>query len=145
MINIMIWVLSLTCSLWTVSQDQTGVIQVEVNNFRNTDGQLGVLVFDKDDGYPEDFKKALHSLLIPIEKDTMIVSIADLPYGEYVVTVLHDENSNDKMDKNFFGKPKEGNGVSNDPSPGTFGPPKYEKGIIELSSPLTEITINLRY
>ncbi len=145
MITIIIWILSLTFSISDYGQDQTGVIQVEVNNFRNTNGQLGVLVFEKDDGYPEDFKKALHSMLIPIEKDTMMVQIEGLPYGEYVVTILHDENSNDKMDKNFFGKPKEGNGVSNDPKPGKFGPPKFEKGIIELSSPVRDITINLRY
>lgn len=145
MISIIIWILSLTFPISAPLQEQTGAIEVGVNNFNNNKGQLGVLVFNKDDGYPEDFKKALHSMLIPIEKDTMIVTIEDLPFGEYVITVLHDENNNDKMDKNFFGKPKEGYGVSNDPKPGKFGPPKYEKGIIELSSPLTTITINLRY
>ena len=36
------------------------------------------------------------------------VTFKDLPQGSYAVSVLHDENGNGKMDKNFVGMPKEG-------------------------------------
>ena len=143
--KIMMWIWTILIPLVSLQHEQSGSIEVEIRNLRNTDGQIGVLVFEKDDGYPEDFKKALRSILVPIDQDTMVVTMDDLPFGEYVITVLHDENSNDKLDKSFFGKPKEGNGVSNDPKPGSFGPPKFKKGIITLSSPLMKIAINLRY
>ena len=37
----------------------------------------------------------------------------DLPAGVYAVSVFHDENMNQKLDKNFVGVPKEEYGASN--------------------------------
>ena len=145
MSTIMILFMTLLLQAGIIDEISVGSIQVEVTDLKNTEGQLGVLVFEKNDGYPEDFKKALRSTLVPIEADTMTVVIEDLPYGDYVVTVMHDKNSNDKLDKNFFGKPKEGTGVSNNPNGRKFGPPKFENGIIQLSEDTKHLSIKMKY
>jgi len=43
------------------------------------------------------------------------VAFTDLHDGVYAVSVFHDENENQKLDKDFVGIPKEGYGASNNP------------------------------
>ena len=55
----------------------------------------------------------------------MTYTFKEIPKGEYAVAVFHDKNSNEKMDVNFLGIPKEAYGCSNN-AKGFMGPPKYE-------------------
>ena len=45
---------------------------------------------------------------------------------------FHDENSNEELDTNFIGIPKEGFGFSNDAF-GKFGPKKFKEWLFEVS------------
>jgi uncharacterized protein (DUF2141 family) len=62
---------------------------------------------------------------------------ADLPAGFYAVSVFHDENMNEKLDKNFMGVPKEGYGASNNPKkkmgPPNFDEAKFQSGVADQS------------
>ena len=55
----------------------------------------------------------------------------DVPFGEYAVTVYHDENGNGKLDKGLFGKPLELYGFSNN-ARGIFSRPDYKKAAFVL-------------
>lgn len=46
--------------------------------------------------------------------------------GVYAIAAFHDEDSDDKLDTNFVGLPKEGYTASRDARAGTFGPPKFK-------------------
>ena len=46
--------------------------------------------------------------------------------------VFHDENMNQKLDKDFVGIPKEGYGASNNPKK-KIGPPSFEDASFRLS------------
>jgi uncharacterized protein (DUF2141 family) len=48
------------------------------------------------------------------------------PQTRWAVSAHHDENGNDKLDKNAFGIPTEPYGFSNNPKRG-FGPPKFDE------------------
>ena len=48
-----------------------------------------------------------------------------IPAGTYAVTVLHDENSDSKMDFNWMGMPTKGYGFSND-AKATLLPPSFD-------------------
>jgi outer membrane protein len=52
-----------------------------------------------------------------------VYHLENIPPGEYVLLVHHDENNNDQIDKNFIGIPKEPLGFSNNYQP--KGPPRY--------------------
>ena len=65
----------------------------------------------------------------------------DIPKGEYAVSVLHDENNNNKMDTNFIGIPTEDYGCSNNAS-GFMGPPNYDDAKFTLVIDKV-ITINI--
>ena len=120
-------------------------ITIEISNLKNTKGQICVLVFNGKSGYPEDFNKAHKSKIFPVTGNTTTVKMEDIISGDYVLTVLHDENGNRIMDKNIFGVPLEGYGVSNNPKPNRFGPPDYTKGIIHVKNKNQTIGISLRY
>jgi len=67
-----------------------------------------------------------------------------LPPGVYAVSVFHDENMNQKLDKNFVGVPKEGYGDSNNPKK-KMGPPSFEETKFQLSATEQSTEIKLMY
>ncbi|KGJ96444.1 DUF2141 domain-containing protein [Colwellia psychrerythraea] len=68
------------------------------------------------------------------------VIFKDIPEGEYAIKIYQDENSNQKLDFNFIGIPKEGYGFSN--NVGRFGSPKYQDAKFTVEEK-TEIEIEL--
>ena len=120
-------------------------IEIIIPNLNSMDGQVGILVFQEKDGYPDQFEQALESMLVPIDKIPFSIGIDNLLPGKYVITVMHDKNGNGKLDKNLFGIPKEGYGVSNNPSSQKFGPPKWEEGLIHLTQDQLKIEVQMKY
>lgn len=80
-------------------------------------GNLLVNIFDKQDGFPDDFEKAIFSEVYELKKGSSFydVLIKTLPEGRYGIAVVQDLNKNNKLDKNFFGIPSEPLGFSQNP------------------------------
>lgn len=62
--------------------------------------------------------------------------------GTYAIALLHDENSNRKLDKALF-IPKEGFGFSNNPAVVT-GPPKFQSAAFKVAGD-TRVAIKMKY
>jgi uncharacterized protein (DUF2141 family) len=122
----------------------TGDLVVSISNLKNTKGQVGILIFNKKEGFPAESAKATRDILIPIEGASMTYTFPNLPFGEYAVSVMHDENKNEQLDVNFFGIPREGNGVSNNVV-GRMGPPSFEKAAFRFQKNNQSVGIKLRY
>jgi uncharacterized protein (DUF2141 family) len=61
------------------------------------------------------------------------------------VAVVHDENSNGKLDKNFVGVPSEGYGVSNNKTY-ALSAPKWEESVFTITaSERKTLQVKLRY
>jgi len=73
----------------------------------------------------------------------VIWKLSDIPYGDYGIAALHDENKNGKMDKNLLGMPLEPYGFSNNQRV-NFGPPKWEKAKFAVKNSTTEISIEVK-
>jgi uncharacterized protein (DUF2141 family) len=65
-----------------------------------------------------------------------------LPHGEYAISLFVDSNGNKKIDKNFFGIPKEQYGFSNNVM-GRMAAPSFEQAKFEVTGPTTQ-NITLR-
>ena len=102
-----------------------GILTVTIQQFKNSNGQVCVALYNKDDAFPKVPDRAVKLIDAPIQNNKAVIIFESLPPGEYAVSVYHDENKNGKMDTNFFGIPKEGVGASND-ARGHFGPPHYK-------------------
>jgi len=104
---------------------------------------LGITIFRSSDGWPEDNNKAFFHDAFPITGDQTTTRLT-LPEGRYAIAVLHDENSNHKLDRNFVGFPKEGFGFSNNPKVHLTAP-AFETAAFPVSCAGTEISIHLIY
>ena len=117
-------------------------LTIQVENVNKDDGNVGVLVFNSTRGWPEDRFAALKDIVVPAHPGTVIVTVPDLPAGEYAVAIAHDVNRNHKVDKNFFGVPKEQWGMSNNPH-ATIKAPSFNTAKFSLTRDL-EIHVRMQ-
>jgi len=80
---------------------------------------------------------------LKIEDKRVDYTFEDIPFGEYAVKYYHDVNSNNKLDVNFLGIPKEPYGFSND-TQGSFKLPNYKKArfLFDKDGMIIEIKVN---
>jgi uncharacterized protein (DUF2141 family) len=130
----------------TAQIKDTATLTVRVTGARNTKGKIGVTLFQDAQGFPDDTSKAVRQQSVEIDPNSMTaqVTFKDLPQGTFAVSVLHDENGNGKLDKNFVGMPKEGYGASNNPSKKRRAP-TFDEAKFSLNAPEQTIQITLIY
>jgi uncharacterized protein (DUF2141 family) len=64
--------------------------------------------------------------VVPITVPITTAELTTPSIGSFAVFVVHDLNSNGKLDKSTFGFPNEPLGFSRNPARPRFGPPKFE-------------------
>ncbi len=124
--------------------EEKGTIKMEVSELRNSKGHLLVSLFNSKEYFPDNAEKAIMNKKVKATNKTHIVTFENVPYGEYAVIFLHDENDNEEMDTNFVGAPKEGYGTSND-AVNTFSAPKYEEAKFTLNSKTKSLQLKVFY
>jgi uncharacterized protein (DUF2141 family) len=126
----------------TATAGQT--LTVNVSTFRNTKGVLGCRLYAGPTGFPMQATfKAQQA--VPIHGATARCTFAGLEPGTYAVVVLHDENQNQKADRNFLGFPTEGYGVSNNKTHAT-SMPRWDESKFQMPAGRdVAIPIVLRY
>src|SRR5215472_5550926 len=124
----------------------TSKLTVRVTGARNAKGKIRVALFRDGKGFPNDASQAVHTKAADIDLQTLGAQVvfADLPAGVYAVSVFHDENMNQKLDKNFVGVPKEGYGASNNPKK-KMGPPNFDETRFQLGVADQSVEIKLMY
>ena len=82
-------------------------INLKMTNVKSDDGQLVIRVFNDSqaDAFPGG--EPLREEKIPSSKGEVTYTLKDLPEGTYAIGVYQDQNSNNDLDKNFIGAPKE--------------------------------------
>ena len=118
-------------------------LQVHVTGFRDSKGTAGGVVFSSATGWPDNRTKAVVQGGFPIA-NKQAQEVFQVPPGRYGVVVIHDENSNMKLDRNFFGVPKEGIGFSNNPRV-VVSAPSFEAAAAAVECPSTQLKIRLIY
>ena len=88
-------------------------VTVTVTDIEGDKGDILIGVYNRDDGSFADTSKYYKKATVIIEGKTVSTTFKGLPNGVYAVAVIHDENQNKKIDKNFLGIPTEGYGFSN--------------------------------
>ena len=121
-----------------------GEIVLQISGLRNDNGILRVLLFHSSDGFPSDHTKSYVLKNVSIIKDSVTVTIPNIPYNDYAVSVLHDENTNGELDTNWIGLPKEGVGISNN-AKSILGPPKYKDAKFKHNSNKLILNIKMKY
>jgi uncharacterized protein (DUF2141 family) len=120
------------------------VIHVEISGLRNDKGQLLCALFSSADAFPKKADKAVVRLTAKIAERRAVCDFTGVAPGTYAVSVVHDENSNGKLDTNFVGMPREGVGASND-AKGHMGPPKFSAASFQYHGGRLDLKIRINY
>lgn len=100
-------------------------LEIQITDLKNNKGYVAVELIDKNNHSLKGAKKRITD-----KKCTFVFN--DLSNDKYAIRFFHDENSNEKIDKNLIGIPKEGFGLSNN-GLGKFGPKKFDKWLFSVS------------
>jgi uncharacterized protein (DUF2141 family) len=117
-------------------------LYLTISGIKEVKGKLGLLVFNKEEGFPENPERAILELEVIVTATEMRVSLGTLPYGEYAIALVHDKNANKMLDKNLLGIPKEPFGFSNNRSI-LRGIPNFKDAAFTFSEERKEAKIRL--
>jgi len=122
---------------------QTGTLRVEISGIDEIKGLVSIGLYLNEAVFP-DKGKEYKGADVEITGQTIVYTFEDIPFGTYAIAIIHDINSNGKLDKNFFGIPTEGYAFSNNLF-GAFGsPPGFKDASFEVSGDET-IIIKMDY
>jgi uncharacterized protein (DUF2141 family) len=122
----------------------TSEVTVTVSGLRNDRGDVLLSLFRSKDGFPEDASKAFRTFQVSSSTKGVKAAWPKIPYGTYAVAALHDENRNRKLDKGWFGIPKEGTGASNNPNPKRRAP-RFDEAKVTVDREKVRLRIVIRY
>ena len=120
-------------------------LTVAIKGIKNQKGQVCLRIFESERGFPLGNSSELKSQCTKITSDSLKQNFAGLKKGTYAIAVIDDQNGNNKLDRDFFGIPEEGFGISNNPTVSIkTGTPKFEKARFSLAQNKT-IEIEMKY
>ena len=115
-------------------------LTIEIAGMKDAKGKVLVAVYNR----AEDFlKQPTRTAAVDAQTGKVKLVIADLPPGDYALSVFQDKNGNGELDTNLIGMPIEPYGFSNDAA-GNYGPPSFEQSVVHLLAAGRQLTINLR-
>jgi uncharacterized protein (DUF2141 family) len=122
------------------------VIHVEISGLRSDKGQMLCALYSsaQAEAFPKKADKAVARLTAKIAERQSVCDFSGVAPGTYAVSVVHDENSNGKLDANFIGMPREGVGASND-AKGHMGPPKFSAASFRYAGGRLDLKIHVNY
>ena len=113
-------------------------VTIEISEVSPNQGKIIIAIFNSKSGYKKNIP--YKALTVDSTSDTLLID-ETLPSGEYVISMFQDENGNGKLDKYFFGIPKEPIGLTNYFKKGI--PRGYSKLKIQVNEDKIIIKINM--
>lgn len=126
---------------FTLQAQAQANLEIIVKNIKEQKGSIRVGLFNKEDDF---LKNAAYGKIVKANGTEVTIVFENLAPGEYGISVVHDENDNGDLDKNFVGIPKEGFAFGNN-AMGSFGPPDFQKAKVKMEDKPQQQVINLIY
>ncbi len=128
----------------TAEANPQGVsVGIQVNGLRSVKGNVLVCLTANPKAFPDCSKdpNAVRASVVANQASNMRMNVARL--GGYAIAVVHDENSNGKLDTSL-GLPKEGFGFSRNPTI-LFGPPSFSASQFNVSEAGANQSVKMKY
>ncbi|MEH1942300.1 MAG: DUF2141 domain-containing protein [Nostoc sp.] len=129
----------------TVNAEPTATLNVVVNGIHHQKGEICFRVYATEKGFPMSSSSGSQSGCAKITGNTVKKEFSGLKPGTYAVAVVDDQNGDRKLNKDFFGIPKEGFGISKNPTVSIqTGTPKFRDASFVVNKNTT-VNINMKY
>lgn len=130
--SLTLFIICLTLFSFQKTEAERYSLTIEVDGLRNSKGLVKIALYNKENSIPDEHFENYYKIEnVAINKNIANFTFLNLPIGKYAISVLHDENSNGKIDKGIV-LPKEGVGFSNYSSIGIGNKPNFKKASFEL-------------
>ncbi len=115
-------------------------LQVKIDGVASGKGKLRVAVCDESTF----LRKCPIGALAPARAGTVTVDVPNVPAGSWAVMAYHDENDNQKLDRNEMGIPSEGYGFSNGAG-AKYGLPQFKQAAVAVGATAVSVSVTLKY
>ena len=148
----LVMIAAVSLALGQVAADETkpvkpeaklGTLVIEFDGLANDKGEVLAGLYNEAKKFPKE-NQALRNLKAKPANKKCIIKTDKLPFGDYALAVMHDENKSGNMDYNVIGLPKEKYGFSNNKRPGLFGPPNFKACRFVIDKPMVKIKITIK-
>lgn len=120
-------------------------ISVEITGLRSARGIVRACLTSQRRGFPKCAESSGdRSAATPASANPVTFNFTGIAPGTYAIAVVHDENSNGRIDRALLLMPKEGFGFSRD-APVRMGPPRFEAAAFEVGARPVHQAIRMRY
>jgi len=134
LIVIVLFILKTFPSISYAESEAIYSLTIIVDEIRNSKGHIQFSLYNRNGSIPdENYEKYYTQKIGKIKNGSSSITFSNLPGGTYAVNILHDENTNGKIDKGFI-LPIEGIGFTNFHSIGLINRPNFIKASFELIS-----------
>jgi uncharacterized protein (DUF2141 family) len=117
-------------------------LEVEVTGVRSAEGRVKLMLFERAEGFRKE-DKSREVLALPATVGTVRGVFSALPPGRYAIVSYHDEDSDGKLKLRFGMFPREGYGLSTNPS--VSGPPAFNDAAFDVPDAGAKLAIELKY
>jgi len=109
-----------------------GTLTIEMEGIHANQGQAIFILMDSESSH-RGKTPIFTSQLSSINQRGARVTFSNIPTGDYSAVIYHDQNGNGKLDRYFFGKPKEPYGFSNN-ARNPIGIPDFDDSKFKVST-----------
>jgi uncharacterized protein (DUF2141 family) len=129
----------------TVNAEPAATLNVVVNGIHHQKGEICFRVYANEKGFPMSSTSEAQSGCVKITGTSVKKEFSGLKPGTYAVAVVDDQNGDRKLNKDFFGIPKEGFGISKNPTVSIqTGSPKFRDASFVVNKNTT-VRIIMKY
>lgn len=117
-------------------------VSAAVSGLRSDRGHILACLTTRPDAFPDcQNDPAAKRLVVPATQTNL--DFGSVAAGRYAIALIHDENSNGKLDKRLM-IPREGFGFSQD-APVVMGPPRFDRAAFAVDDADEHLNIRMRY
>lgn len=107
------YLIILICASSYIIKAQTADLTIKVEGIKQVENSsIMIAVYNDEDAFLDQdlmFKK----VEVPADSSVIEYTFKELPQGYYAISMYHDEDNDNEMDRKWYGPPKEGYGFSN--------------------------------
>lgn len=125
-------------------QSQSKVV-IQLEGIKYPKGKILVNLFNQNAGFPSRNQQAFKAAVVNVSSaNNIFITFDNLPHGNYAISLFHDENENNAIDKNFLGIPVEGYAFSNNYKP-LVKSPTFKDAMFEVREDTKKLYLKLIY
>jgi uncharacterized protein (DUF2141 family) len=137
------WFISILFLIVANSSNAQTKVVADIIGLKNNKGVCRACIFTSASSFSGK-GNPFECIVLPVINKAVQARFESIPPGIYAISVFHDSNNNNKLDKNFLGIPKEGYGASKNNLPFASAPNFEDNQFTVHVNTISRLSIKIR-